>query len=177
MIPLLVGGTRNQRLPRRLPRRGADRDRRQRRRALVGFAAGSFRVGDLAGAATAAVTSDVRRASSRIGDATVFGPRRPLDDAASVPVRIADRTWMLTVKDPGGPGLSLPVALAVMGISLAALLASLILTWGRTERMQELERQASQDALTGLSNRRRFEEDLRSGDGAQPARPARPGRC
>ena len=26
--------------------------------------------------------------------------------------------------------------------------------------MQELERQASQDSLTGLKNRRRFEEDL-----------------
>ena len=75
-------------------------------------------------------------------------------------MRIADRTWTLVVKDPGGPGISLPIALAVLGISLAALLASLILAWGRTERMQELERQASQDSLTGLSNRRRFEEDL-----------------
>jgi diguanylate cyclase (GGDEF)-like protein len=47
-----------------------------------------------------------------------------------------------------------------MRLSLAALLVSLIITWGRTERMQELERQAIQDDLTGLSNRRRFEEDL-----------------
>ena len=28
--------------------------------------------------------------------------------------------------------------------------------------MQELQRQASQDSLTGLKNRRRFEEDLRA---------------
>ena len=43
--------------------------------------------------------------------------------------------------------------------------------------MQELEREASQDPLTGLKNRRRFEEDLRDGDGAQPAATAPPGRC
>jgi diguanylate cyclase (GGDEF)-like protein len=77
-----------------------------------------------------------------------------------VPLRIADRTWVLSVENPGGPGLSLPVALAVLGLSLAALLYSLILTWGRNEQIQELERQASQDSLTGLNNRRRFEEDL-----------------
>jgi len=159
VIPLLVGG------------RGINvfravyRDRApvgtvaQRRAALTGFAAGSFRIGDLAAAATEAVTPEVR-VRLRIGEATVFGTSGPLEGAASVPVRIADRTWVLSVKNPGGPGLSLPIALAVLGISLAALLASLILTWGRTERMQELERQASQDALTGLSNRRRFEEDL-----------------
>jgi diguanylate cyclase (GGDEF)-like protein len=50
----------------------------------------------------------------------------------------------------------------VLGISLAVLLGALILSWSRRERMQELERQASQDALTGLDNRRRFERDLAS---------------
>ena len=34
--------------------------------------------------------------------------------------------------------------------------------WSRNERMRELQRQASQDPLTGLKNRRRFEEDLRA---------------
>jgi len=159
VIPLLVGG-RGINVFRAVYRdRAPVQTVAQRRAALTGFAAGSFRIGDLAAAATAAVTPAVQ-IQLRAGDATVFGTDGPLDDAASVPVRIADRTWVLTVKDPGGPGLSLPVALAVLGLSLAALLASLILTWGRTERMQELERQASQDALTGLSNRRRFEEDL-----------------
>ena len=52
--------------------------------------------------------------------------------------------------------------MAVFGISLACLLAALILIWSRNERMQELQRQAGQDSLTGLKNRRRFEEDLRS---------------
>ena len=52
--------------------------------------------------------------------------------------------------------------MAVVGISLAALLGALILVWSRNERMQELQRQAGQDSLTGLKNRRRFEEDLRS---------------
>jgi diguanylate cyclase (GGDEF)-like protein len=159
VIPLLIGG-RGINVFRAVYRDGAPiQTVAERRRALTGFAAGSFRVGALAASAAEAVTSDVDL-QLRIGDATVYGPDGSLDDAASVPVRVANRTWTLTVKDPGGPGLSLPVALAVMGISLAALLASLILTWGRTEQMQELERQASQDALTGLSNRRRFEEDL-----------------
>ena len=84
------------------------------------------------------------------------------DEAAAAPIRIADRTWLLVVRDPNRPGISLPVLIAVVGISLAALLAALVLIWSRNERMQELKRQASQDPLTGLKNRRRFEEDLRT---------------
>ena len=133
--------------------------RAQRRRALVGFAAGSFRIGELAAAATAAL-DDVSALRLAVAGKTVYGSGDSFDGGASMPLRIADRTWTLTVKDPGGPNLSLPVALAVLGISLAVLLGALIVSWGRNERMQELERQASQDALTGLSNRRRFEEDL-----------------
>ncbi|HET7418291.1 MAG TPA: diguanylate cyclase [Solirubrobacterales bacterium] len=158
VIPLLIGG------------RGINvfqavyRDRApiatvaQRRRALIGFAAGSFRISDLAGAATEAVTpgADVQL---RVDGDAVFGPDS-LDDASTVTLRIADRTWLLALDDPGGPTLSLPLALALMGISLAALLAALIFAWSRSERMEELERQASQDVLTGLANRRRFEEDL-----------------
>jgi diguanylate cyclase (GGDEF)-like protein len=159
VIPLLIGG-RGINVFRAVYRDGAPVGTvAERRRALVGFAAGSFRIGDLAGTATEAVDPSVQ-VQVGAGGETVFGSGGPLDDAASVPLRIADRAWVLTVKDPGGPGLGLPLALAVLGLSLAALLASLIITWGRTERMQELERQASQDSLTGLSNRRRFEEDL-----------------
>jgi diguanylate cyclase (GGDEF)-like protein len=131
----------------------------ERRRALVGFAAGSFQIDDLAAAATEAVADDVQ-VHLRVGGETVFGPGAALEDAATVSLLIANRTWSLTVKDPGGPNLSLPIALAVLGISLAALLGALILSWGRNERIQELERQASQDSLTGLNNRRRFEQDL-----------------
>ncbi len=131
----------------------------QRRRALVGFAAGSFRIGDLAAAATEAL-GDEDEVRLQVAGRTAFGSGGAVDGGASMPLRIADRTWTLTVKDPGGPDMSLPVALAVLGISLAALLGALIVSWGRNERMQELERQASQDVLTGLSNRRRFEEDL-----------------
>lgn len=131
----------------------------QRRRALIAFAAGSFRVDDLATAATEAVDAGVQL-QLQMDDAVVFGPPQSLDDAATVPLRIADRTWVLAVEDPGGPGHSLPIALAVLGIFLAALLGALIFSWNRKERMQELERQASQDALTGLDNRRRFERDL-----------------
>jgi diguanylate cyclase (GGDEF)-like protein len=131
----------------------------QRRQALVGFAAGSFRIGDLVATAAEAVSPDVQLQVQADG-ATIFGATDDLDDGASVPIQIADRTWTLTVEDPDGPGLSLPVALAVLGISLAALLGALILTWNRRERMRELERQASEDVLTGLDNRRRFEKDL-----------------
>jgi len=131
----------------------------QRRRALVGFAAGSFRIDDLAATAADAVSPGVQL-QLEAGGVTVFGARGELEEGASVPLQIADLTWTLTVKDPGGPSLSMPIALAVLGISLAALLGSLILTWSRRERMQELEREASQDALTGLDNRRRFERDL-----------------
>jgi len=66
------------------------------------------------------------------------------------------------VRDPDRPGVDLPVMIAIVGLSLAALLAALVLVWSRNERMQELAVQASQDPLTGLKNRRRFEEDLRA---------------
>jgi diguanylate cyclase (GGDEF)-like protein len=158
VIPLLVGG-RGINVFQPVYRDGARvATRAQRRAALVGFAAGSFRIGDLAAAATEAVTAE-DEVQLEVGGETVFGPADALD-GASVPLAIADRTWLLTVESPGGPGLSLPLALAVMGISLAALLGALVLNWGRNERIQELERQASQDSLTGLNNRRRFEEDL-----------------
>jgi diguanylate cyclase (GGDEF)-like protein len=54
------------------------------------------------------------------------------------------------------------VAIALVGLALAALLAALVLIWSRSERMHELAREASHDPLTGLKNRRRFEEELRT---------------
>jgi diguanylate cyclase (GGDEF)-like protein len=159
VIPLLIGG-RGINVFRPVYRDEAPTETvAQRRRALIGFAVGSFRIGDLAAAATEAVTPEVE-VQLRDDETIVFGPNHSLEDAASVPLRIANRTWVLAVSDPGGPNLSLPVALAVLGISLAALLGSLIITWNRNDRMHELERQASQDALTGLDNRRRFERNL-----------------
>jgi len=159
VIPLLIGGN-GINVFRAVYRDGAPIETTvQRRRALTAFAAGSFRVDDLAAAATEAVDPEVEL-QLQMGEAVVFGPAEPLEDAATVPLRIADRTWVLAVEDPGGPNHSLPVALAVLGIFLAALLGALIFSWNRKERMQELEQQASQDALTGLDNRRRFERDL-----------------
>jgi diguanylate cyclase (GGDEF)-like protein len=170
VIPLLIGGD-GINVFHAVYRDGASvATPEQRRRALAGFAAGSFRLGDLAAAATDAVEPD-SDLQLRMDGATVFGPREDLDGAASIPLKIADRTWVLTVKDPGGPGLSLPLTLAVLGVSLAALLYALVLSWGRSEQIRELERQASQDSLTGLNNRRRFEEDL----GAAMARSRRDG--
>jgi len=159
VIPLLIGG-RGINVFQAVYRDGEPaKTVAERRRALAGFAAGSFRIEDLAGTAADAVSPDVSLQLQAAGE-PVFGASGDLSDGASVPLRIADRTWMLTVEDPDGPGLSLPIALAVLGISLAALLGTLILTWNRRERMRELERHASEDALTGLDNRRRFEKDL-----------------
>jgi diguanylate cyclase (GGDEF)-like protein len=159
VIPLLIGG-RGINVFQAVYRDGEPvRTAAERRRALAGFAAGSFRIEDLAGTAADAVSPDVSLQLQAAGE-PVFGASGDLSDGASVPLKIADRTWTLTVKDPDGPGLSLPIALAVLGISLAALLGTLILTWNRRERMRELERHASEDALTGLDNRRRFEKDL-----------------
>jgi diguanylate cyclase (GGDEF)-like protein len=131
----------------------------QRRAALIGFAGGAFRVSDLATAAISTVPKTVA-VQLRINRETVVGQQGELDDAADAPIHIADRTWLLVVRDPNRPDVSLPLLLAVVGIALAALLGALILVWSRNERMQELEREAGQDPLTGLKNRRRFEEDL-----------------
>jgi diguanylate cyclase (GGDEF)-like protein len=133
----------------------------ERRAALLGFAVGSFRIQDLAASAIAAVPgSDA--VQLRVDRRPVVGPRGQLEDPAKAQIHIADRTWVLVVRDPNRPDISLPLALAVIGISLAALLGALILVWSRNERMEELQRQASLDSLTGLKNRRRFEEELRA---------------
>ncbi|MBA3866636.1 MAG: diguanylate cyclase [Solirubrobacterales bacterium] len=131
----------------------------QRRRALVGFVAGAFRIKDLAHAALSAVPHAVS-VQLRLGGGSVVGAQGQLEDPDSAPVHIADRTWLLVVRDPNRPSVSLPLALAVIGIAMAALLGALILVWSRNERMEELQREASEDPLTGLKNRRRFEEDL-----------------
>jgi diguanylate cyclase (GGDEF)-like protein len=131
----------------------------ERRAALLGFAAGAFRVDDLAAAAISTLPEEVE-VQLRSGNDVVVGPKDSLDDPARAPITIANRTWRLVVRDPGRPGISLPLLMAIVGISLAALLGALVLIWSRNERMRELQREASQDPLTGLKNRRRFEEDL-----------------
>jgi diguanylate cyclase (GGDEF)-like protein len=132
----------------------------QRRSALLGFATGSFHVADLSAAATTALPDEVDVQLLENGR-TVMGTSLARDEAAAARIRVADRTWLLVVRDPNRPSVSLPILIAIVGISLAALLAALVLVWSRNERMQELRRQASQDPLTGLKNRRRFGEDLR----------------
>ncbi|HEY8502511.1 MAG TPA: diguanylate cyclase [Solirubrobacterales bacterium] len=159
LVPLLLGGT-GANVFHAVYRDGAPvATRAERRRALIGYTAGTFRIEDLAAVATAALPKETE-SQLWVDGKLAIGATGELDDAATAPIHIADRTWLLAVADPGGPGLSLPLALAVMGIALAALLASLIVSWSRRERMEELERQASEDSLTGLNNRRRFEEEL-----------------
>jgi diguanylate cyclase (GGDEF)-like protein len=131
----------------------------ERRAALIGFVVGSFRIRDLATTALGALP-DEAETQLRAGGETIAG--QELDEAAASPIRIADRNLLLVVRDPDGPDISLPLLLGVIGIALATLLGSLIMVWSRNEKMQELEREASEDPLTGLKNRRRFDEDLRS---------------
>ncbi len=133
----------------------------ERREALIGFVSGRFAAPDLARAAFSTAPDSVDLQLLENGRPVVGSSNRSLDDAATAPVRVADRTWLLVLRDPDRPDISLPVLIAVVGLSLAALLGALILVWSRNERMRELQRQASQDSLTGLKNRRRFEEDLR----------------
>jgi diguanylate cyclase (GGDEF)-like protein len=133
----------------------------QRRAALIGVAGGAFQIPVLAGAAQEALPRDVDVALVERGR-PVAGDELPRGESATAPIRIADRTWLLVVRDPSRPGLGLPLMVAVVGLALAAMLAALVAIWSRNERMQELARQASQDSLTGLKNRRRFEEDLRT---------------
>ncbi|HYC81168.1 MAG TPA: GGDEF domain-containing protein, partial [Solirubrobacterales bacterium] len=81
---------------------------------------------------------------------------------ATAPVRIANRQMLLVVSDPNRPDISLPLLLAAIGVAISSLLGALILIWSRNERVQQLEREAGEDALTGLKNRRRFEEEVRA---------------
>jgi diguanylate cyclase (GGDEF)-like protein len=159
VVPLLLGGT-GINVYRAVYRDGAPtHTAAQRRAALIGFAAGSFRIQDLAAAAISAV-DDTDQVQLVVNHERVLGPQEALDDPARARFEIADRTWLLVVRDANRPSIGLPLLLAAIGVALSALMAALIFAWSRTERMQELERQAGEDPLTGLKNRRRFEEDL-----------------
>lgn len=159
VVPLLLGGV-GINVYRPVYRDGAPIDTvAQRRAALIGFAAGSFRIQDLARAALSAV-SDADQIQLIVSHETVVGPDEALDDPARAQFNIGDRNWLLVVRDADRPELWLPLLLAVAGIALSALLGVLIFVWSRNEKIQDLERQAGEDPLTGLKNRRRFEEDL-----------------
>ncbi len=131
----------------------------QRRAALIGFVTGSFRAADLLETATGTLPGEVETQLLYEGE-TVLGGE--LDEASTTPIEIAGRTLVLVVRDPDEPDLSLPLLLAVVGLAIAVLLGALIFVWSHNERMEELQREASEDPLTGLKNRRRFDEDLRT---------------
>jgi diguanylate cyclase (GGDEF)-like protein len=133
----------------------------ERRRALIGFAAGTLRLADLA-ASVHKVLPDHSIEQFDTNGAPISGPAAELEDPSSAPVQIANRQWLLVVRDPNRPDISLPLLLAAIGVAVSSLLGALILIWSRNERMQRLEREAGEDALTGLKNRRRFEEDVQS---------------
>jgi diguanylate cyclase (GGDEF)-like protein len=161
VIPLLVGGT-GINVYRAVYRDGAPTDTvAERRRALIGFAAGSFLLKDLASAAVTTLPNDVT-AQLQIADQTVVGPQGELEDPARAQIKIADRTWLLIVHDPDRPDVSVPILFGAAGIALAAVLGSLIYVWSREERLRRLQREADEDSLSGLRTRRRFEEEVRA---------------
>jgi diguanylate cyclase (GGDEF)-like protein len=161
VIPLLIGGT-GINVYRAVYRDGAPTATpAERRRALIGFAAGSFLLQDLAQAAVTTLPGDVT-AQLQVDNHTVVGPRGVLEDPAQAQIDIADRTWLLIVHDPDRPDVSVPILFGAAGLALAAVLGSLIWVWNREERMRKLQREADEDSLSGLRTRRRFEEEVRA---------------
>jgi diguanylate cyclase (GGDEF)-like protein len=161
VIPLLIGGT-GINVYRAVYRDGAPiATEAERRRALVGFAAGSFLLKELASVAVTTLPGDVS-AQLRVANETVVGPQGSLEDPARAQIKIADRTWVLVVRDPDRPDVSVPILFGAAGLAMAAVLGSLIWVWSREERMRKLQREADEDSLSGLRTRRRFEEEVRA---------------
>jgi diguanylate cyclase (GGDEF)-like protein len=161
VIPLLLGGT-GINVYKAVYRDGAPTDTvPQRRQALIGFAAGSFLLEDLASAATTTLPNGVV-AQLDVANHTVSGPQGELDDPARAKIQIADRTWLLVIHDPDRPDVSIPILFGAAGLAMAAVLGSLIWVWSREERMRKLQREADEDSLSGLRTRRRFEQEVRA---------------
>jgi diguanylate cyclase (GGDEF)-like protein len=161
VIPLLLGGT-GINVYKAVYRDGAPTETvPQRRRALIGFAAGSFLLKDLASAAITTLPNDVTTQLD-VAHKTVIGPKGELEDPAQARITIADRTWLLVVHDPDRPDVSIPILFGAAGLAMAAVLGSLIWVWSREERMRKLQREADEDSLSGLRTRRRFEQEVRA---------------
>jgi diguanylate cyclase (GGDEF)-like protein len=161
VIPLLLGGS-GINVYKAVYRDGAPTATvAERRRALIGFAAGSFLLKDLAGTAIATLPTDVT-AQLDVANRTVIGPKGDLEDPAQARIRIADGTWLLVIHDPDRPDVSIPILFGAAGLAMAAVLGSLIWVWSREERMRKLQREADEDSLSGLRTRRRFEQEVRA---------------
>jgi len=161
VIPLLLGGT-GINVYKAVYRDGAPTATvAQRRRALIGFAAGSFLLRDLAATAITTLPNDVT-AQLDVANRTVVGPRGELEDPAQARIQIADRTWLLVVHDPSRPDAGIPILFGAAGLAMAAVLGSLVWVWSREERMRRLQREADEDSLSGLRTRRRFEQEVRA---------------
>jgi diguanylate cyclase (GGDEF)-like protein len=161
VIPLLLGGT-GINVYKAIYRDGAPTaTAAERQRALIGFAAGSFLLKDLAGSAITTLPNDVV-AQLDVAHHTVVGPQGKLGDPAQARIQIADRTWLLVIHDPDRPDVSIPILFGAAGLAMAAVLGSLIWVWSREERMRKLQREADEDSLSGLRTRRRFEQEVRA---------------
>ena len=161
VIRLLVGGE-GINVYRAIYRDGAPiKTAAERRRALIGFAGGSFLLKSLAAAAVTSLPNDVTTQFD-VAHETVIGPNGELEDSATASFQIADHTWLLVVRDPNRPDGSLPILFGAAGLAMAAVLGSLIWVWSREERLRKLQREADEDSLSGLRTRRRFEQEVRA---------------
>jgi diguanylate cyclase (GGDEF)-like protein len=161
VIPLLLGGT-GINVYKAVYRDGAPtRTVAERRSALIGFAAGSFLLKDLAQSAITTLPGGVT-AQLDVAHHTVIGPKGELEDPAQAKIQIADRTWLLVIHDPDRPDVSIPILFGAAGLAMAAVLGALIWVWSREERMRKLQREADEDSLSGLRTRRRFEQEVRA---------------
>jgi len=115
VISLLTGGT-GINIYKAIYRDGAPTaTRAERRRALIGFAAGSFLLKDLAQAAITTLPNDVT-AQLDVAHHTVVGPEGSLEDPSRARIQIADRTWLLVVHDPDRPDVSVPMRLCNLAL-------------------------------------------------------------
>jgi len=105
----------------------------QRRAALKGLAVSTFEVAML-GDAVRKLRMPGTALQILDADRRIYGPRGRLDDAVSVPVRAAGRTWAVRVAAPVHASMALPATILIGGLMLTGLVALLLLGLGRRER-------------------------------------------
>ena len=105
----------------------------ERQRGLEGFSVGVFKTNDLLAAAMDAAPEGAQVQFTGDGQVAV-GSGPALEDAATAPLAIGDRSYLLVLRDPARPSIVVPAIIAGSGFLLAAMIAALIGGWRRRER-------------------------------------------
>jgi diguanylate cyclase (GGDEF)-like protein len=145
----------------------------ERRRQFVGWAAGQFRAGDFLHAALQSTTATTGvelhdetagHGSLIASEPTGFRARGP--DVRETPFTFGERTFVLRYAPlPGNPILTertIPASLLLgAGIGVSLLLGALLWLLGQVGSLyREVGRLARTDSLTGVANRRAWDEEL-----------------